>query len=130
MYKEQTYELRGILFSVHNELGRFGREKQYCDLAEKKFKLKNLPFVRELQVGDVKDIPDFMLWDLIVVEFKAKPFLQKDDFEQVQRYLHQTNLKLGILVNFRAKYLKPQRILNINHLQKSVKSVPSVDRNK
>lgn len=73
-------------------------------------------------MGDTRDIPDFIVWDLIILEFKAKPFLQKADFEQVQRYLHQTQLKLGILVNFRAKYLKPQRILNINHLQISVKS--------
>lgn len=122
LYKDKTYDLRGILFSVHNELGRFAKEKQYGDKTEEKFKLKKILFKREQSVGDTRDIPDFIVWDLIILEFKAKPFLQKADFEQVQRYLHQTQLKLGILVNFRAKYLKPQRILNINHLQISVKS--------
>ncbi len=122
LYGDETYKLRGILFSIHNELGRFAKEKQYCDKAEEKFSLNLIPFSRELSMGDTLDRPDFILWDLIVVEFKAKPFLQKDDFEQVQRYLHQANLKLGILVNFRAKFLKPQRILKINHLQVSAKS--------
>jgi GxxExxY protein len=129
LYGNETYKLRGVLFATHTELGRFAKEKQYADKAEERFKLKNIPYVREQRIGDIIDIPDFIVWDLIVVEFKAKPFLQREDFEQVQRYLHQTNLKLGILVNFRSKYLKPQRILNINHLQISVKSDKSVDRN-
>jgi GxxExxY protein len=122
LYKDQTYALRGFLFSVHNELGRFAKEKQYGDKLEEKLKLNGIPYKRELKISDIKDTPDFILWDLIILELKAKPFSQKEDFEQVQRYLHQTNLKLAILVNFRAKYLKPQRILNINHLQASVKS--------
>ncbi len=122
LYKDKTYQLRGFLFSVHNELGRFAKEKQYGDKLEEKLLLNKIPFKREQQIGDIKDTPDFILWDLIILELKAKPFSQKEDFEQVQRYLHQTNLKLAILVNFRAKYLKPQRILNINHLQPSVKS--------
>jgi GxxExxY protein len=122
LYGDETYKLRGLLFSVHNELGRFAKEKQYCDKAEEKFIINQWPYVREPIIGDVGDRPDFIVWDLIVVEFKAKPYSQQSDFEQVQRYLQQTKLKLGILVNFRAKYLNPQRILNINHLQVSVKS--------
>lgn len=122
LYGDKTYKLRNLLFKIHNELGRFAKEKQYSDFIEKHFIKESIPYLREQQIGDTKDRPDFIIWDLIVVELKAKPFLQKYDFEQVQRYLHQTNLKLGILVNFRAKYLKPQRILNINNLQVSVKS--------
>jgi GxxExxY protein len=97
---------------------------------ENRLKIQKIPYIREARIGDLQDIPDFIVWDLIVLEFKAKPFLQREDFEQVQRYLQQTNLKLGILVNFRAKYLKPQRILNINYLQLSAKSKESADRNK
>lgn len=130
LYGGETYKLRAVLFACHNELGRFAKEKQYQDKAEERFKDKKIPYLREPRIGDLQDIPDFIIHDLIIVEFKAKPFLQKEDFEQVQRYLHQTNLKLGVLVNFRAKFLKPQRILNINHLQVSVKSDTSVDRNK
>ena len=130
LYENQTYELRGVLFSIHNELSRFAKEKQYCDKAEEKFILKKWSYFREKSIGDIKDRPDFILWDLIIADFKAKPFLQKEDFEQMQRYLHQTGLKLDIIVNFRTKYLKPQRILNINHLRLSVKSDQSADRNK
>jgi GxxExxY protein len=130
LYGTETYKLRGVLFATHNELGRFAKEKSYSDKAEERLKLNSIPYVREPRIGDIQDIPDFIIWERIILEFKAKPFLQREDFEQVQRYLHQTNLKLGMLVNFRSKYLRPQRILNINNLMVSVKSVQSVNRNK
>lgn len=36
------------------------------------------------------------------------------DYEQTQRYLQITGLKLGFLVNFRDKYLKPSRVVRID----------------
>ena len=129
LYEDQTYLLNGIFFDTHNELGRFAREKQYADNLEQRFKLKNIPYKREVVVGDSGNSVDFIVWDLILLELKAKPFLQTEDFEQTQRYLHQTNLKLGILINFRSKYLKPQRILKISHRQVSANLHLSVDQN-
>lgn len=35
---ELSYEINGILFKVHNELGRFLNEKQYADAVEKLLK--------------------------------------------------------------------------------------------
>ena len=51
------------------------------------------------------------------MELKTAPFLVKEHFDQVKRYLYQTNLKLGILVNFRDKRLHPKRVLNVNNLR-------------
>ncbi|MBP9686504.1 MAG: GxxExxY protein [Candidatus Doudnabacteria bacterium] len=53
----------------------------------------------------------FLVEDVIVLELKAKPFLLREDYVQVQRYLHIANVRLGILVNFRPRYLQPKRIL-------------------
>lgn len=80
LYGDQTYILNGILFAVHNELGRFAKEKQYCDKIEELLKLKQIPFLREKRIGDVVDIPDFIVWDLIIIECRAKPFFANNRF--------------------------------------------------
>lgn len=111
LYGDLTYEINGILYAIHNELGRFAREKQYADLFEYKLKEKGVRYQRELRVGDSGNILDFLIEDKIVIEFKSKAFLLKDDYFQIQRYLHILNLELGLLVNFRTQYLQPKRIL-------------------
>ena len=38
IYSDLTYKINGILFTVHNQLGRYCNEKQYSDLIEKLLK--------------------------------------------------------------------------------------------
>jgi GxxExxY protein len=114
IYPDLSYKITGILFTVHNEIGCYGREKQYCDLFEKKLKENKILYKRELIVSDSGNILDFVIENKIVLEIKAKRIITKDDYSQVQRYLQETQLKLGFLVNFRNKYLKPTRIVRID----------------
>ena len=44
LYKDLSYEIVGILIEIHKELGPYAREKQCCDLFEKKIKEHNLPY--------------------------------------------------------------------------------------
>jgi GxxExxY protein len=111
LYEDLTYEIRGILFEVHRELGRFAKEKQYADLLEKKFIERKIKYKRELIVADSGNIIDFLIEDKVLLEIKAKPFLLKIDYYQLQRYLQSMQIKLGLLVNFRPVYLNPQRVL-------------------
>ncbi len=55
-----------------------------------------------------------MVDDTIVVELKAKEGIVKEDYRQMQRYLHASGKKLGLLVNFNSKFLHPIRIIRIN----------------
>ncbi len=112
--KEESYEITGILFEVHNELGRYCREKQYCDSVEDQFKQKNRKYKREHRVENTGNIIDFIFEDKIVIEAKAKDRITKEDYYQLQRYLQATGIKLGLLVNFRDKYLKPIRVVRID----------------
>lgn len=114
IYPELSYTITGILFSVHNELGQYAREKQYGDLIEKKFDEIKIPYKRELAISNTGNILDFMVEDKIILELKNARILTKEHYRQIQNYLQQTQMKLGLLVNFRNKYLKPVRIIRID----------------
>ena len=56
IYPELSYTLTGICFEVHNELGRYAREKQYGDLLEKKLKERKISHKRELRIDKTGNI--------------------------------------------------------------------------
>ena len=113
-YPELSYAIVGVCFSAHNEIGLYGREKQYGDSIAIKLKDAGIPFERELRVGESGNILDFVIDGKIVLEIKAKRIIVKEDYYQLQRYLQETGLRLGLLVNFRSKYLKPLRVVRID----------------
>jgi GxxExxY protein len=114
IYPELSYQLTGILFSVHNELGQFAREKQYCDLIEAKLKELNIKYDREFRLGDTGNIVDFLIDNKVILEAKSIRFLTQESYRQIQNYLQQADIRLGIIVNFKAKYLKPSRVIKID----------------
>jgi len=125
MYRDLTYKLRGILFSIQNELGRFRNEKQYGDAFEQKLKEEKIKYKREkiLDIsfeGEVKgrNRIDFLVEDKIIVELKCVPCLSRNEYHQCQRYLLSTNLDLCLLVNFRPNYLLIRRVLNYDKYNK------------
>ena len=117
IYKELSYEITGLLFKAHNELGRYAREKQYADLFEKLLKDAGMSYKRECVI-EYPDLParsnivDFVVDGKIILEFKSKPRLFREDFNQILRYLQFSKLKLGILVNFRSAALRTYRVIN------------------
>ena len=114
IYPELSYKITGICYDVHNILGRYCREKQYCDLLEKKFNESDIANIREYIVKGKGNRVDFLIEEKIILEVKAKRFILKDDYYQIQRYLQSLSKKLGLLVNFRNRYLKPKRIIRID----------------
>lgn len=115
IHKELSYVIVGILYKVHDALGRYAREKQYSDLIEKYLREKNISYEREKKlsaVGDDTNRADFIIDNKIILEVKVIPLISREEYYQLQRYLRIAGVKLGILVNFRQKYLKPKRILN------------------
>ncbi|MDP3956679.1 MAG: GxxExxY protein, partial [bacterium] len=113
--KELSYKLGGIFFRIQEKLGRFCRERQYADALEEELKKNNLNFKREnpISVADrISNFADFIIENRVIIELKAKPFITKDEYYQIKRYLETSSLELGLLINFQDKYLKPKRVLN------------------
>ncbi len=86
---------------------------------EAKLKELGIPFKREFRIGDTGNIIDFLVDDKIAIELKAKRMLLKEDYYQLQRYLQSMDIKLGLLINFRSKYLKPVRVVKIETKNKT-----------
>lgn len=114
IYPELSYVIVGICFIAHDEVGSYGREKQYGDILERELKQKKISYKREVSIGQSGNIADFVIDGKILVELKSKRILTPADYEQTQRYLQTTGLKLGLLVNFRDKYLKSERVVRID----------------
>ena len=120
IHKELSYIINGILFKVHNKLGRFCREKQYGDLFESLLKEFQLVYEREKELpvdkieNQFTNKVDFVINSEILIDLKAKSIVTKEDYYQMNRYLEASSMKLGLIVNFRNKYLKPIRVIRSN----------------
>ena len=119
VYPELSYEIVGVLYSAHNKLGGYANEKQYGDYIENELKEQKIKYEREKVLDQYfpeersgRHRIDFLIEDAIILELKCARILSKEAYYQIQRYLRALNKKLGLLVNFRDKYLRPHRILN------------------
>jgi GxxExxY protein len=118
--KDLCYRINGLLFKVHNELGRYCREKQYGDLFESILKSESLDYEREknLPLDEIDNqrtnVVDFIIDGMLLIDLKAKSMVTKDDYYQMQRYLKASKLKLGLIVNFSNEHLKPIRVIRHN----------------
>lgn len=93
-YKDLSYKLVGILFDVHNSLGRYRNEQQYSDSIESFLKKSNLFFIREYIAppafkGEApgRNKVDFLIEDKIILEIKAKRTLVREDYFKVRRFV-------------------------------------------
>ncbi|HEY4512473.1 MAG TPA: GxxExxY protein [Candidatus Paceibacterota bacterium] len=120
VHKDLSYTITGLLFEVHNSLDRFCRERQYADMFETLLKKASIRYEREKALpvtsleNQLTNIVDFNIEDKILIDVKAKPTVTKEDYYQMNRYLNASGNKLGLIVNFRNRYLKPIRVIRLN----------------
>jgi len=120
LYPELSYVICGLCFEIHNNLRRYKNEKQYADAFEALLKKNKINYEREKPLPksfegeqERRNIPDFIIEDKIIIDFKAKRVITKKDYYQMKRYLDCYQKELGLIINFREYYLKPKRILNL-----------------
>lgn len=119
LYPKESYKINGAIYEVHNALGPGLLEKVYQEALEKEFILQKIPFEREKsfqiaykgEILEQKYIADFVCYDKIVLELKAVEDLLPIHKAQVINYLAITGYKLGLLVNFNARQVQPERIV-------------------
>lgn len=119
LYKEESYEIIGVLFDVHNELGGGFLEVVYSDAVEYELKKRKIPYEREkkFQVQYKETIlphhffADFVVYGKIVLELKSTATLHDSHIAQCINYLKISKLKLAVLANFESEKLIHHRIV-------------------
>ena len=108
IYKEESYQIIGAAFKVYNTLGHGFLEAVYQEALEIEFQKQGIPYEREKELMIQYDgvvlkqtyKADFVCYEKIIVELKAVSELDDAHRAQVHNYLHATNFKLGLLLNF------------------------------
>ncbi|MDD2985845.1 GxxExxY protein [Flavobacterium sp.] len=119
LFKTESYNLVGILFEVHNNLGRGFSEIVYKDALEYEFKNSLIEFEREKEYSvnykntilKHKFYADFVIMDKIILEIKSCKSLNDEHISQCLNYLKVSKNKLAILVNFNKDSLEYKRII-------------------
>ena len=119
---EISYQIIGAALKVHRRIGPGLLESAYeAALAYELQKLKllveqqvTLPFVYEEVRLEAGYRIDLIINRLVIVEIKSVENLMPVHHAQVLTYLRLTDLKLGLLINFNALFLKEgiHRIVN------------------
>lgn len=110
LFKEESYEIVGACFEVHNQLGSGFTEPSYQEALEIELGIRGIPFKSQVELPIFyKDTKlkhgfraDFLCHESIIVELKSVTALLPEHRSQVHNYLHAGRHQLGILVNFAA----------------------------
>ena len=108
-----TRRVIGAAIAVHDELGPGLPEEAYQRALELEFTSCGIPFQPQYEVvisykgtAVCKGRIDFLVAGELVVEIKSIEHLAPIHKRQVIAYLYQTNLHLGLLINFNVAVLK------------------------
>ena len=119
---ELTYQIRGAIFDVYNELGPGLLESVYEEALCYELQQRGLSVERQLEVpvlykGTSLKTPlrlDVLVEKKIVIELKSVEEMKPVFGKQVLTYLRLMNLHIGLLVNFSSDNIMYgiQRIVN------------------
>lgn len=109
----------GIAFEIHNILGKGFLEIVYKDAIEFEFRKREIPFTREkeykIQYKGItlphRFFADFVVYDQIILEIKAKEGIAEEHLAQTLNYLKVSGCKLGLILNFGESGLKIKRVI-------------------
>lgn len=118
LYAEEVYQLIGFAFSVLKEVGHGYHEKIYenglvVDLKENGIEYKQQPRFdveyKGVELGYY--IPDLITHGKIVVDTKTIDKITDHERGQMINYLRLTNLRLGLVINFKNPKLEWERVV-------------------
>ena len=116
----RTHAIIGTAMEVHRIIGPGHLEAVYHECLEIEFLKREILFVSEPKLhiyykGEKLKkfyIPDFIIFNEIILEIKAEKILRKADEAQIINSLKISNHEIGLLINFCELSLKFKRFIN------------------
>lgn len=117
--QEQTRSIIGIGIEIHRTLGFGFLEIVYKDAFEYEFRQQDILFEREKKYDvSYKNIilphkfyADFVVFDEVILEIKAKDGIAPEDMAQTLNYLKCSGCKVGLILNFGKMKLDIKRVI-------------------
>ncbi len=111
---ELTYQIRGAIFEVYNNLGPGLLESVYEEAMVFELQQRGLKVERQKEVsinykGNILNSPlrlDLLVENRIIIELKSVEEMRPVYWKQTLTYLRLLNLHIGILVNFSSDSIK------------------------
>ncbi len=111
---ELTYEIRGAIFDVYNELGPGLLESVYEEALVFELKERGLKVERQMEVpirykGNEFKTPlrlDLLIENTIIVELKSVEEMKPVFAKQLLTYLRLLDKRIGLLVNFSSNNIR------------------------
>jgi GxxExxY protein len=116
--KEEVFQIVSCAIEALNALGHGLIEKPYENALAVEFGLRKIPF-REQPAFDIiykgknvgSFIPDLIAFDAVVVDTKVIDRITDHERGLMLNYLRITNLRVGVILNFKRAKLKWERIV-------------------
>ncbi|MEK7159717.1 MAG: GxxExxY protein [Patescibacteria group bacterium] len=122
MFKKETETVIGMLYDVFNTLGWGYREKYYERAIVEEVQSKNIACSRQVRKKIMYknkligyNYADLLIFDKILLELKVGTRLIKKDFDQLNEYLRENNIQIGLLVLFSPAGVVVRRLANVKH---------------
>lgn len=106
--EKATYNILGACFHVYKTMGCGFLEAVYQECLEIEFKTRKILYKAQPRLDlayrgqalKQQYVPDFIVYDAVILELKAVAALAEEHQAQLLNYLHATGLEVGLLVNF------------------------------
>ena len=118
LLKQEVFQIVGSAIEVLNTLGNGLIEKPYENALVVEFGLRKIPFrqqpsfdvlYKEHKIGLF--VPDLIAFDYVVVDTKVIDRITDHERGLMLNYLRITNLRVGVILNFKRAKLEWERIV-------------------
>jgi GxxExxY protein len=132
LYEKETFLIRSAILAVKRKYGSGFKETIFQKALAEEFSQKNIPYISQPQINIYSVdtgrkigvyVPDFLVFNNIIVEIKSLPLDHRQSEVQLIQYLKATKYEIGILANFGKPFINIKRFIYTNDRKPWLKNI-------